>query len=78
MHRTTILLEPILFNRLRNKAAKEGKTLTKLIQHFLREGLNRSIKKISTKKVALPSFSMGKPKVDVNDRNQLWDIMDQS
>jgi len=77
MSRTTIILDPVLEKKLRETARKEGKTLTMMIQSFIREGLNRMLPRRRTPKISLPAFSMGRPVVDPADRGRLWDLMDE-
>lgn len=77
MNRTTILLDDQLGKRLKEKAAKEGKTATELIRTYVRSGLNRPVPLHKRGPVSLPSFSMGEPTVDPADRSRLWDLMDE-
>lgn len=77
MHRTTIILDEGLERRLKKMARREGKTLTDLIQDFLRGGLNRIFPAKKRDRLNLPSFSMGEPLVDPADRGRLWDILDE-
>lgn len=76
MHRTTIIFDLELEKRLKRKARQEGKTVTELIQAFIREGLNRNHLVPRKRKIKLPSFDMGLPMVDITDRDTLWDILD--
>lgn len=78
MHRTTIILDPFLEKKLRQKAQQEGQTLTNLIQDFIRRGFSHETKKKIPKKIKLQSFSMGEMLVDPADRSRLWDLMDES
>lgn len=78
MNRTTIFLNNHLKNKLKKAAQESGTTMTDLIQNFVREGLERF--KSPKKKVdfQIPTFSMGTSRVDISDREELWDIMDES
>ncbi|MBI2345955.1 MAG: hypothetical protein HYV03_03555 [Deltaproteobacteria bacterium] len=77
MHRTTIILAPGLEQRLKKRARREGRSLTDLIQAFLRAALNVPALKKTARRITLPSFAMGPPRVDPADRSRLWDIMDE-
>ncbi len=77
MHRTTVILDPSLEKKLRKKAKQEGKTLTEMIQTFIREGLNQAFSRKGLRRISLPAFSMGLPSVDPADRSRLWDLMDE-
>lgn len=77
MSRTTIILDDTLEKKLRETAKKEGKTLTEMIQSFIREGLSRALPRRRSHKSSLPSFSMGRPAVDPADRSRLWDLLDE-
>lgn len=73
--RTTLVIDDELFRALKRRAAEEGRTLSAVTQEALRRGLERP--KPQRVRVKLPVFSMGRPTVDVADRDQLLDIMDR-
>jgi hypothetical protein len=50
--------------------------MSAVVDEFLAEGLRRSTAP-KKKVVMLPSFRMGEPLVNINDRDQLWDLMDR-
>jgi len=77
MNRTTILLDEELQKRLKAKAKKEGKTVTRLIETYIRAGLNKSGGLSKPPAKLLPSFSLGEAYVDPSDRSRLWDLMDE-
>jgi hypothetical protein len=76
MHRTTIIFNPELEKRLKQKARREGKSVTELVQMFIREGLNRDRIAVRKRKIELSSFDMGLPLLDIADRDTLWDSLD--
>lgn len=77
MRRTTVILDPVLEKKLRETAKKQGKTLTEMIQSFVREGLSRMLPRRKAHKSSLPAFSMGRPSIDPADRSRLWDLLDE-
>jgi hypothetical protein len=76
--RTTIVIDDELFRELKKRAAEENRTLSQVTQEALRRGLARRPVPRRAGRVRLRSFSMGKPAVDIADRNQLYDILDRS
>lgn len=76
--RTTLVIDEELFRELRRRAAEEGRTLSEVTQEALRRGLAPRETRRRPKRVKLPSFHMGKPLVDLADRNQLYDVLDRS
>jgi len=76
--RTTIVIEDELFRELKKRAAEENRTLSEVTQEALRRGLLRRPGTPRSTRTRLPSFAMGKPAVDLADRNQLFDTLDRS
>lgn len=76
--RTTLVIDDELFRELKRRAAEEGRTLSAVTQDALRRGLARGRPARRPRRVRLPSFSMGRPSVDLADRNQLHEILDRS
>lgn len=76
MRRTTLILDERRIVDLKRLAADQGRTLSALVDEFLAEGIRRSRapKKRSTH---LPVFDMGEPRVNIDDRDQLWDVMER-
>jgi len=76
MKRTTLILASECLAKLKILAAKEKRTLSSLVDEFLREGLRkRTERKPVLKSFILPSFSLGKPRVNLSDRDQLEEVM---
>ncbi len=61
---------------LKRLAAERGQTISAVVDEFLAEGIRRAS---APKKgrVALPVFKMGEPRVNLADRDQLWDAMER-
>lgn len=58
MKRTTLILDPTIYTELKRKAAREGRTLTEVVEHALRLGLGASASG-RRGRVRLPSYDMG-------------------
>jgi hypothetical protein len=75
MKRTTLILEDGCMKGVRDLARKESRTISEVVNEILAEGLQKRRKKEQVK-FDLPSFSMGRPRVNVGDRNALESLMD--
>ena len=62
-------------DRVRELARKENRKLSEVINELLVDGLQRR-KTRRRKTFRLPSFPMGKPRVNLGDRNALEALMD--
>ena len=58
MTRTTLLLDPALYHELKRRAAAEGRTLTEVVEHLLRLGI-QSASGVRRGRVQLPSYDLG-------------------
>ena len=75
MKRTTLILEESCLEGIRNLARREGKKMSEVANELFAEGLRRRrVKKRPG--FELVSYSMGKPKVNLGDRNALEALMD--
>lgn len=70
MKRTTLLLDPTLYAELKRRAAREGRTLTDVVEQVLRLGLGAGSGGRRTR-VALPSYDMGPYLLEPGDRRVL-------
>ena len=61
MKRTTLILDATLLAELRGRAAREGRTLTEIVERTLRAGLAAPAR---ARRVRLPSYDLG-PFLDV-------------
>lgn len=61
---------------LKRLAAERGRTLSAVVDEFLAEGVRRA-RAPKRRASALPSFNMGEPRVDIADRDQVWDTMER-
>ncbi|MBA4393250.1 MAG: hypothetical protein C0407_06830 [Desulfobacca sp.] len=75
MKRTTLVLEDGCMETVRAIARKEKRQLSQVVNELLLAGLRRK-KSRPKEKFDLPVFSMGRPKVNLGDRNALETLMD--
>ena len=76
--RTTLIIDDQLFRELKKRAAEEKRSLSEVTQEALRLGLAKRQRTRQVKRIKLRAYSMGKPLVDVADRNRLYEILDRS
>jgi len=73
--RTTLVLEDGCIDGVRQLAKREGRLLSEIVNELLAEGLQR--RRLRRRKpLVLPMFSMGRPRVNLGDRNALESLMD--
>ena len=75
MKRTTLVLEDACVDGVRDLARREGRQLSDIVNEMIAEGLQRRKAK-RRKALELPVFSMGRPRVNLGDRNALEALMD--
>jgi len=74
--KTTLNIDDTVMNRLRREAARQRKTMSELVEAALRL-LFHAAKRSKKKKLRpLPTWHGGKPRVDIADRNALYDFME--
>ena len=76
MKRTTLVLHEKTFADVKRVAAEERRKLSEVVDEFLREGLERRRNRSRGKKIRLPTFDMGEARVDIADRDALYDLME--
>ena len=76
--RTTLIIEDALFRQLKRRAAEERRTLSDVTQDALRRGLSAPTSRRRRKPARLPAFAMGVPRVDLADRNQLYNVLNRT
>ena len=76
MKRTTLVLDERQFAELKKLAAAERRTLSSVTEEVLRVGLAARGKRRRRKLAPLPTFDVGKFKVDVADRDALYRAME--
>lgn len=76
MKRTTLLLDEKQFTELKKLAAAERRTLSAVTEEMIRLGLAARRNRKRRKILPLPSKKMGEFKVDIADRNALYEAME--
>ena len=76
MMRTTLILHERRLADVKRIAADRGQTISAVVDEFLAEGVRRA-QAPKRRTVTLPSFDMGEPRVNVADRDQLFDLMER-
>ena len=72
--KTTLNIDDGVMKRLREKAARQGKTLSEMVEAALRRSLDEPRETGQVK--PLPSFDGGGALVDVSDRESLYQAME--
>ena len=72
--KTTLIIPDPVFHDLKRHAAKRGTTMSELATELLRKGLADHAK--PTRLLPLPSFDMGREKVNFADREALYNAME--
>ncbi len=74
--RTTINLPDALAEQAKARARDEGRTFTSLVEEGLRAVLG-SPEQTPEPLPPLPTWSGGRMLVDIDDRDALWDLLDE-
>ena len=74
--KTTLNIDDTVMAELKREAARQGRTMSELVETALRLLLRSQRKRVPLPD--LPKFDGGKPLVDIADRNALYDAMDGS
>jgi hypothetical protein len=72
--KTTLIIPDPVFHDLKRQAAVRGTTMSELAGELLRKGLRERPKPVRLP--PLPSFDMGREKVNFADRDALYDAME--
>lgn len=75
MKKTTLILDDTCLKKVKTLAQKQGKTMTQLVNELLAEGVRRRETPDPNPPLELPSFPMGRTKIDLADRDALEDAM---
>jgi predicted transcriptional regulator len=76
--RTTLIIDDAIFRELKRLAAEQRRTLSDITQEALRRGLAGKPTPKRRQRARLRSFALGRPRVDLADRNQLFDVLDRA
>jgi hypothetical protein len=72
--KTTLNIDDTVMSELKGEAARQGRTMSELVETALRLLLRSSKKNIPVPD--LPTFDGGEGRVDLSDRNALYDLME--
>ena len=72
--KTTLNIDESIMKRLRQESAKTGRTISELVESALRLSLRR--RKPAPQLPPLPVFDSGGAKVDIADREILYQVME--
>jgi hypothetical protein len=72
--KTTLIIPDHLVRSLKERAARSGQTLSAVVAEALRRGLEAGPPR---EPMPLPTHPMGRPRVDVADRDALYRAMDE-
>lgn len=73
--KTTLVIDDGVMRRLRQRAAREGTTISELVEAALR--LLLDAKRPAAQLPPLPSFRAGHARADIANRDALYDLMDE-
>jgi hypothetical protein len=74
--KTTLNIDDTVMARLRQESARQKRTMSELVEAALRLLFRASTEAKKKKLRPLPRFDGGKPRVDIADRNALYDVME--
>jgi len=72
--KTTLNIDPRIMARVKQEAARQGKTMSELVETALRRLL--AARRPAPELAPLPTFRGGRELIDVADRNALYDAID--
>ena len=75
--KTTLNIDDTVMDRLRAEAARTGRTMGELVESALRLLLEKR-RGVPAELPPIPTRAAGAPRVDVDDRNALFDLMQPS
>lgn len=73
--KTTLVVNDTIMKRLKAEAARQGVTISELVESALRQLLDKPHSK-QTKLPLLPSYDLGGTLVDIADREALYQAME--
>jgi hypothetical protein len=73
--KTTLVISDVTMREVRRAAARQGKTISELVESALRAMLQE--RPARGRLPPLPTYRAGLPRVDVADRNALYELMER-
>lgn len=77
MSRTTLDIDRTVLEQLRTRAAAEGKSMGQVASELLAPGLARGSSAPEPRPLRWISKSMGKPRIELEDKEALWQLLDR-
>ncbi|WP_235933945.1 ribbon-helix-helix protein, CopG family [Paramicrobacterium chengjingii] len=74
--KTTMNLPDALMAELKKRAADENRTVTSIVEESLRRHLETE--RLPQHRCALPTWRSGGYHIDVDDKNAVWDVLDDA
>ena len=75
MKRTTFILDDAILRAVRQLAEREGSHMSDVVNALLAEALRQRKRRETDAGSELPTYSMGRPRVNLGDRNALEALM---
>lgn len=75
--KTTLNIDDSVMQRLREEAARRGRTMSELVEAGLRRVLEEPTEEKPTSSESLPRWQSGGARVDIADREALHDLLDR-
>jgi hypothetical protein len=72
--KTTLNIDDTVMAELKQEAARQGRTMSELVETALRNLFQA--RRQAVKLEPLPTFNGGVPRVDIDDRDALYDFME--
>lgn len=76
--KTTLNIDDSVMQRLREEAARQGRTMSELVEAGLRRVLEETATEPPAVDKPLPSWQSGGARVDIADREALHDLLDRN
>lgn len=73
--RTTLVIPDSVYRALKRRAVERDETISGLVTEFIRRGLAQE-PAASEELQPLPALALGRPRVDVSDRDALYRLFD--
>jgi len=75
--KTTLNIDDSVMQRLREEAARRGRTMSELVEAGLRRVLDEPEQQVDQVREPMPQWRSGGALVDVSNRDALYDLMDK-
>lgn len=75
--KTTLNIDDTVMQRLREEAARQGRTMSELVEAGLRRVLEETPEAGGTARKTLPRWKSGGARVDIANRDTLYDVLDR-